>query len=73
MDYNQAKKTLIGLPDANEGDLSAMLVDADLELSANRELVSAAAHEIATEPDVIADKQINARQWFPYSFITRSN
>jgi hypothetical protein len=53
MDYEQAKERLITLMEANDGNLTAGLVEQDSELAANRELVSAAARELASEPDVI--------------------
>jgi MFS family permease len=43
----------------------------DPELAANRELVSAAARELASEPDVIVGAETDARDWFPYSFLIR--
>jgi hypothetical protein len=71
MDYEQAKERLIKLMATNDGNLTAGIVEQDPELAANRDLVSAAARELASEPDVIVGAETDARDWFPYSFLIR--
>ena len=72
VDYEQAKQHLLDFLSANDGHLTADDVEADPELAANRELVSAAAHELAAEPNIITGEETDAREWFPYSYLTRS-
>ncbi|MGH3427961.1 MAG: hypothetical protein ACRDQZ_10410 [Mycobacteriales bacterium] len=71
MDYEQAKARLLELMDANAGRVTADLVEHDPELSANREFVSAAAHELASEPGIVTGEETDAREWFPYSVLMR--
>jgi hypothetical protein len=69
MDFDHVKARLVGLAAENGGNLTAALVEDDPELSANRELVSAAARELASDPTAITGEETDAREWFPYSFI----
>lgn len=72
MDYEQAKERLLKLLTANSNHLTADVVEQDPELTANRELASAAAHELASDPNITTGEETDAREWFPYSFLTRS-
>jgi hypothetical protein len=72
VDFEQAKARLSELMDESAGNLTAVIVEQDSELAGNREIVSAAAHALATEPDVITGEETDGREWFPYSFLIRS-
>ncbi len=71
MNVEQAKQRILVLLDENGGSLPAAIVEADEELAQNQQTVSAAAHALATESDIIAAEETDAREWFPYSFMTR--
>lgn len=71
MNVEQAKQRLLVLLDENNGSLSAAIVEADKELAQNQQTVSAAAHALATESDIITGEETDARAWFPYSFMIR--
>jgi hypothetical protein len=69
--YEHLRERLVDLMAANNGHLSADVVERDSELADNRELVSAAARELASEPDVVCGEEKDGREWFPYSYLTR--
>ncbi len=71
MDVDQATRRLLELLDANGGSLKAAEVEADAELAQDQGTVSAAAHALATESDIITGEETDAREWFPYSFMMR--
>jgi hypothetical protein len=52
--------------------VSAAQVEADKELSAERELVSAAARALAGGTNVFSAQESDGREWFPYSSLTFS-
>ena len=71
MDTEQAVPRLLALLDAHQGTLTAAAVEADTELAEDPAATTAAAHLLATEPEVITGEESDARNWFPYSFMTR--
>jgi hypothetical protein len=72
MDVEQATRKLLELLDANGGSLTAAIAEADDELAQDQATASAAAHALATESGIITGQETDAREWFPYSFMTRS-
>jgi hypothetical protein len=72
VDLEQAKARLSELIEWNDGHLTSTAVEQDEELAANRQVVSAAAHELATEPDITAYEDTDGREWFPFSGLVRS-
>jgi len=72
MGMEQAIRRLLELLDANGGSLTAAIVEADDELAQDRSTASAAAHALATESDIITGQETDAREWFPFSFMTRA-
>ena len=74
MNVEQAKQRILALLAENSGSLPAAIVEADEEHAQNQQTVSAAAaHALATESDIITGEEQDAREWFPYSFITRAS
>jgi hypothetical protein len=71
MNVEQAKQRLLALLDERGGSLQAAEVEADAELSQNQDVVSAAAHELATENDIYPGEETGERKWFPFSFLMR--
>jgi hypothetical protein len=67
----QARQRLLELIDQHGAYVGAAMIEADRELAANREVVSAAAHALATEPGIITGEKTDSRDWFPYSFLMR--
>ena len=51
--------------------LSAAIVEQDEDLMQDRATVSAAAHALATEPDIVTEAETEEQAWFPYSFMMR--
>jgi hypothetical protein len=72
MTVEQAKQRLLALIDQNDGYVGAAIIEADSELAENREVASAAAHALATEPGIITGEETDGRAWFPYSFLMRT-
>jgi len=73
MTVEQAKQRLLALIEQNDGRVSVAIIEADKALAANREVASAAAHVLATEPGIIAGEEADGRpDWFPYSFLMRA-
>jgi hypothetical protein len=68
----QAKQRLLSLIEQHGGYLAAGMIEADQELAANPQVVSAAAHALATEPGIIVGEDADARAWFPYSVLVRA-
>jgi hypothetical protein len=62
---------LVVLLDENDGHLAAMIIEDDHELAANRDVVCAAARQLATEPEIATDEDPNGGEWFPYSALIR--
>jgi hypothetical protein len=71
MNVEQAKQRLLQLLEEKGGSLQAADVEEDAELSQNQEVVSAAAHELATESEIITGPETDGHDWFPFSFLTR--
>jgi hypothetical protein len=73
MTFDQATTRLIALARANGGTVTARQVEADEELSSDRDLVCAAARALAGGTNVFAvDTEDNGHEWFPYSALTFS-
>ncbi len=73
MNVEQAKQRILVLLDENSGSLPVAIVEADEELAQTQQTVSAAAHALATESDITTGQETDAREWFPYSFMTRAS
>jgi len=72
MTVEQARQRLLALIEQHEGYVSVAIVEADRQLAANRQIASAAAHQLTTEPDITAGEETdNPPHWFPYSFLMR--
>ena len=71
MNTEQAVARLLALLDAHGGTLAAAVVEADAELAQDPAATTAAAHLLATESPIIAGEETDARNWFPYTFMTR--
>ena len=68
----QAKQRLLALIEQHGGYVAVALIEADKQLAANREVASAAAHELATETEITAGEETDKPpHWFPYSFLMR--
>jgi hypothetical protein len=72
MTVEQARQRLLDLIDQHGGYVGAAIIEADRELAANREITSAAAHALATEPGIVTSEDADGRAWFPYSFLMRA-
>ena len=69
----QAVARLLALLDVHQGTLTAAAaVEADSELAEDPVASTAAAHLLATEPEIITGEETDARNWFPDSFMTRA-
>jgi hypothetical protein len=74
MTVEQARQRLLALIEQHGGYVAVAIIEADEQLAANREVASAAAHQLATEPDVTAGEETdNPPHWFPYSFLGRED
>jgi hypothetical protein len=71
MTVEQAKERLLFLIDQYGGYVGVGIVEADGELAENKDVVSAAARALATEPGIVTSEETNSRAWFPYSFLSR--
>lgn len=70
MSVGAATTRLLGLIRASDdGQISASTVEGDPWMAAHRDLVAAAAHQLATDPAVIVGEETDGREWFPYSFM----
>ncbi len=69
MTVEQATRRLLELARAEGGYLAAAMVESDSSMSANQDVVSAAAHQLASDPAVIVGEKTDGRAWFPYSFM----
>jgi hypothetical protein len=70
MTVDKATERLLALLDSHGGYLSGAMVEADEELAASQETVSAAAHALATEPDIAATS--DGESWFPFASLERT-
>ncbi len=71
MTFDQAKTRLIELARTGDGVVTVSAVEEDVELSANHDIVSAAAHALAGSTNVFASPSDSG--WFPYSEIRISD
>jgi len=68
MRYNEAMARLVVRAREHNGTLTAAQVEADEALSAERELVSAAARALGGSTNVFAyDEVDDGREWFPFT------
>jgi hypothetical protein len=72
MTVGQARQRLISLLEENDGTLSADVIEADPDLDRHRQVVSAAARQLATDPGISTGLDSNGSQWFPYSSVSRA-
>jgi hypothetical protein len=73
MTFEEATARLVALARKNDGTVSAAEVEADPDLSSDRDLVSAAARALAGGTNVFsAEDDDDTREWFPYSTLTFS-
>jgi hypothetical protein len=72
MDLERAKQRILELLDANDGYLTAAIAEADGVLARDQAMASAAARALATESGITTGTETDAREWFPYSFMTRT-
>jgi len=72
MTVEQARQRLLALIEQHGGYVSVALIEADKQLAGNREVASAAARELVTEPEITAGEETDKPPyWFPYSFLMR--
>ena len=71
MTYEQAQARLVALAKRNGGVIAAGEVEADPALAADRDIVSAAAHALASSTNVFATVA-ESGGWFPYAEIRMS-
>jgi hypothetical protein len=69
MGYPDALARLVALARLNGNTVTAAQVEADAALSANREIVSAAARALAGGTNVFSyeEEETVPREWFPFS------
>ncbi len=72
MTFEEATARLVALARKNDGTVTAAEVEADPELAADRDLVSAAARALAGGTNVFSAEDDDTREWFPYSTLTFS-
>ncbi len=63
--FDEAKTQLIAIARQNGGIVTAADVEADPDLAADREIVSAAGHALAGSTNVFAS--LSDEGWFPYA------
>ena len=68
MTYEEAQARLVALARRNGGYLRSSDVEADPELAAERDVVSAAAHALAGSTNVFPTAR-ESGDWFPYAEI----
>lgn len=70
---DQAKQRLLDLLDHHDGYVTIERIEDDEEFAEHRDVVSAAARAIVTEPEFMAGEETHPHEhWFPYSFLMRS-
>jgi hypothetical protein len=67
MTFEEAMGRLVELARENGGTVRAAQVEANPDLAADPETVSAAAHKLAGSTNVFASQDEDDRTWFPYS------
>jgi hypothetical protein len=60
MTVEQARQRLLALIEKHGGYVSVAIIEADKQLAANREVASAAARELATEPEITAGEETDS-------------
>jgi hypothetical protein len=73
MTFDEATTRLFALARAHGGTVTAQQVEADDELSANRDVVSAAARALGGGTNVFSYEETDEREWFPFSGLTFSD
>jgi hypothetical protein len=69
---DEAKQRLLGLLDQHDGYLPIEVIEDDEDFAEHRDIVSAAARALTTDPNVIGGEETHRHEhWFPYSFLTR--
>jgi hypothetical protein len=72
MTVEQARERLLALIEEHDGYVAVAIIEADKGLAANREVASAAARALATEPDItLGEETDQGPHWFPYTYLTR--
>jgi hypothetical protein len=73
MTVAEARERLLDLIEQYGGYVGVAIIEADGQLAANREVVSAAVHELVTEPEITAGDETDIPpHWFPCSFLSAS-
>jgi hypothetical protein len=73
MTVEQARQHLLNLMKKNRGYVDRATVEADSVADANRDVISAAAHQLASESGIIVDEESSDRPtWFPFGFMNRT-
>ncbi len=68
MSYEEATERLVALARLGGGTVTASQVEADAALSANREIVSAAARALGGKTNVFSYQgDTDPRAWFPFT------
>jgi hypothetical protein len=62
MTVAEARERLLDLIEQYGGYVGVAIIEADGQLAANREVVSAAAHELVTEPEITAGDETDIRR-----------
>ena len=69
----QATQRLLDLLARHDGYLSIEQIEDDETLAENRDVVSAAARALMTDPGIDGGEETHRHEhWFPYSFLMRS-
>jgi hypothetical protein len=72
VEIERAKARRLELLDANGGSITAAIVEQDAQLAGDHDAASAAAHALAAESEITTGQETDGREWFPYSFLIRS-
>ena len=65
--YEEAVSRLIEMARQSGGTVTAAQVEADPELAADEEMVSAAARALSGSTNVFSSDEPDGRAWFPFS------
>jgi hypothetical protein len=69
----QATQRLLDLLDRHDGYLDIERIEDDEVFAENRDVVSAAARALLTDPTMLSGEETHLHEhWFPYSFLLRS-
>jgi hypothetical protein len=72
MTFEDAHSRLVDLARKHGGTVTAAEVEADEDLSSDRDVVSAAARALAGGTNVFSADDSDGREWFPFSTLTFS-